>query len=328
MYTRFILVLVGLVFLTACVGEGETAKEVSADAVQEPVPVTDDGIIRFDGTGTLQVLSSAFPEELTISVEVNNASAFPDAQNTLSKVYTIAPQDTALLEDAELSIPLPDDYQVEQQYLVSRLVNNTWVPYFNSRIEGNAMVVDIYHLGTFGIRKLPEVSTFKSIGPACDESAVQQTIRFVHVAYSRLKSLHLTSLEGNPYTIFTNGGDDYEKGNVAEQVSLGRASSLATQAMEFDVRVIGNHDYAWGEQELLEYAKDDTALVLASNTQYVGESEQGFPAHKFGIIDVGCVKVGFLGLTSGPWNELDKEYKERPLPDFIDNFVMDYEFTE
>ena len=58
------------------------------------------------------------------------------------------------------------------------------------------------------------------------------------------------------------------------------ASSLATQAMEFDVRVVGNHDYAWGEDELLAYAQDETALVLASNTQYVGEKAQGFGVTK------------------------------------------------
>lgn len=329
------------IMLLGCVGEGETSKSVSQDAVESPVPVgSEGGIVRFDNTGTLNVETGALPNGLTLSVEVVAANDFPDAENSLSKVYSIAPIETALFDSAELSIPLPSDYQAEHQYVLARLINNTWVPNFNSRIEGNFINAEIYHLGIYGIRRLPSISSFKSIGPACDTSAVQQTIRFVHVAdlhsrfgykerlYSRLKSLHLTSLDENPYTVFTNGGDDYEKGNVAEQVSMGRASSLATQAMEFDVRVVGNHDYAWGEDELLAYAQDETALVLASNTQYVGDKAPGFPTHKFGIIDVGCVKVGFLGMTSGPWNELDKEYKERPLPDFIDNFVMDYEFTE
>lgn len=111
----------------------------------------------------------------------------------------------------------------------------------------------------------------KKYGPDCDPSAASQTIRFIHVAdlhghfgyreqfYSKIKQAHLSALDENAYTLFTNGGDDYEKGTVAEQLSGGYATLEATQALAFDYRVIGNHDFAWGPEQLLEYSRDDVA---------------------------------------------------------------------
>ncbi|MFM9816208.1 hypothetical protein ACKI16_47985, partial [Streptomyces scabiei] len=80
----------------------------------------------------------------------------------------------------------------------------------------------------------------------------EQTLRFIHVAdlharfgfkeqyFSRIKSYYNNALTEQPYTLFTNGGDDYEKGTVAEQTSLGVATVEAIKAMKFDVRVVGN----------------------------------------------------------------------------------------
>ncbi|MGR5093318.1 metallophosphoesterase [Vibrio maritimus] len=178
----------------------------------------------------------------------------------------------------------------------------------------------------------------KKHGPDCDPSAVSQTIRFIHVAdlhghfgyreqfYSKIKQAHLSALDDNAYTLFTNGGDDYEKGTVAEQLSGGYATLEATQALAFDYRVIGNHDFAWGPEQLLEYSRDDVATVLASNTSYYGNDTEGFNGVDFAIAQVGCVKVGFFGMTSGPWNELDQEVT--PPGDFIDDFSMRWDWND
>lgn len=182
------------------------------------------------------------------------------------------------------------------------------------------------------------VAPTKSHGPACDTSADTQTIRFIHVAdlhghfgyreqfYSKIKQAHVDALAEEPYTLFTNGGDDYEKGTVAEQLSEGYATLEATQALEFDYRVIGNHDFAWGPEQLLEYAKDDVSTVLASNTKYYGNDPAGFAGVDFAVAKVGCIKVGVFGMTSGPWNELDEEIK--PQVDFIDDFRMRWDWNE
>lgn len=176
----------------------------------------------------------------------------------------------------------------------------------------------------------------------CNSDVINQTVRFIHVAdlhghfgfeeqyFSKIRKAYLNAKEENEFTLFTNGGDDYEKGTVAEQLSQGNAVSETIKAMKFDYRVIGNHDFAWGPEQLLMYARDDdgddhTQNVLASNTTYVGDDPLGFSGVSFAIAEVGCINIGFLGLTSAPWNELDEEIE---LPaDFIEDFAMRWDWS-
>lgn len=172
------------------------------------------------------------------------------------------------------------------------------------------------------------------VGPACPTPApATQTISFVHLAdlhgrhgasfghkSAKLQRYYQDVLATNPYTLFTNGGDDYEKGWVAESLSNGAASREATVAFGFDVRVVGNHDFAWGEPELLTYSKDPKALVLASNTTYTGTNPAGWGGTDYGELQVGCVKVGFIGMTSKPWNEFDTQYTGDFLPNFVERW--------
>jgi 5'-nucleotidase / UDP-sugar diphosphatase len=164
--------------------------------------------------------------------------------------------------------------------------------------------------------------------PACDTSAVSQKISFVHVSdihanynpaapdghspLAGIKGLAERVRQENPYTVFSNGGDDYEKGSIAEELSHGLTTRLAVQAMEYDVRTIGNHDFAWGLEELLAFSHDPTAAVLASNTQLFAAPE-GKNTNTPGWVDyteltVGCVKIGFFGLVSRPWAENGEQY--------------------
>lgn len=169
----------------------------------------------------------------------------------------------------------------------------------------------------------------REIGPPCDPSKTTQTISFVHVGdlharygasfahkWAKLHRYYQDVLSTNPYTVFTNAGDDYEKGSVAEQLSQGVGSRQAAFAMGFDVRVLGNHDYAWGENELLPYSHDPKAIVLASNTTYAGNNPIGFGAVDYDELQVGCVKIGFFGMVSKPWNEFDTQYTGDYLPNF------------
>ncbi|MEC8327995.1 MAG: hypothetical protein VX100_18195 [Pseudomonadota bacterium] len=82
MYFRVLLYVFSTLLLLGCVGEGETSKSVSEDAAQTPVPVgSEGGVIRFDGTGTLDLEVGAVADGLTLSVDVAQSQAFPDAQN-------------------------------------------------------------------------------------------------------------------------------------------------------------------------------------------------------------------------------------------------------
>ncbi len=179
--------------------------------------------------------------------------------------------------------------------------------------------------------------------PACDPAAATQTVTFVHVndlhshysprrntgmesPVARLVGYVKQAREQNPYTLFTNGGDDHEKGSVAEPLSMGYATKEIVHAMNFDVRVVGNHDFAWGPEELIDYVNDPHALVVASNTTYVGTNPDDWKAVKYGVLEVGCVKIGFFGMVGKPWNEKNEQYTGDFFPG--GDFRMDFGFID
>lgn len=160
--------------------------------------------------------------------------------------------------------------------------------------------------------------------PTCDTNTASQQISFVHVSDTHASynptpggSSPLARVRGfveqvrgeNPYTVFTNAGDDYEKGSIAEELSQGRTTRQVVQVMQYDVRTIGNHDFAWGLEELLAFSHDQVAVVLASNTKMTGNAPSSQPGWvDYAELTVGCVKIGFFGLVSRPWNENGEQY--------------------
>ena len=170
-----------------------------------------------------------------------------------------------------------------------------------------------------------EAAALSSRWPVCEAGMASQRISFVHISdmharynpdavgaspMARVRGFVDRVRAENPYTIFSNGGDDYEKGSIAEELSRGRATRQVVQAMGYDVRTIGNHDFAWGLDELLAYSHDATAVVLAANTEMTkaaaGQAEPGWV--DYAEVMVGCVRVGFFGLLSRPWNENGEQY--------------------
>ena len=168
----------------------------------------------------------------------------------------------------------------------------------------------------------------RSRWPVWDLLATTQKISFVHVSdvhahynpvrggsspVARLRGYFEQVRRENPYTVFTNAGDDYEKGSIAEEVSRGLATRKIVQAMHYDVRTIGNHDFAWGIDELMAFSRDPSAIVLASNTTMTVSPSGGQAAKlpgwsDYAVLRVGQVKIDFFGLVSKPWNEKDEQY--------------------
>lgn len=262
------------------------------------------------------------------------------ALNIVSALYTFSPQDLTFDTPLNLTITLANSAEIGQQLSIVKLIDGQWQPLASSNSSANTVIGQINSFGTFAVhaRTIQQIS--KTIGSECKANQASQKMRFIHVAdlharfgfkerlFSRIKGHYQQAVTEQPYTLFTNGGDDYEKGTVAEQTSKGVATVEAIKAMAFDVRVVGNHDYAWGPAQLLDYANDDNAIVLASNTRYTGDSTRDFAAVDFSIVQVGCLKVGFFGMTSVPWNELDRPVETAPIPDFIANFKMNWQWQD
>lgn len=327
--------------LSAC-GGGETEKVYVPDLEQGGVITPSMSLnASFDnGRMTLRIPAGISDSDFTLKVSTSQSAPSTQTQQVISNTYTLSPEDKTLLNPIEMEVFVDlTEYQQGKVYL-ARLENTTWYP-ITSSVGAASVKANLSQLGQYAVLFEPkrELEISKVIGPECDANANEQALRFIHVAdlhsrfgykeqlFSRIKGHYQNAKSAQPYTLFTNGGDDYEKGTVAEQISQGLATVDAIKAMEFDVRVVGNHDYAWGPTQLLDYANDDHAIVLASNTRYVGNDENGFAAVDFAAVQVGCLKVGFFGMTSVPWNELDEPLQTAPIPDFIPDFKMNWDWT-
>jgi len=98
-----------------------------------------------------------------------------------------------------------------------------------------------------------------------------------------------------PETLVMDAGDDYEKGSIAELRSMGEATRQMLQAMPIDVRTFGNHDFAYGQGQVLRDLLASAHPVLAANVAYEDGTSPFLPYARF---DVGCVKVGVVGLVT------------------------------
>ncbi|WP_372770377.1 metallophosphoesterase [Pseudoalteromonas sp.] len=334
------LVLIYLI-LTAC-GGGETEKVFVPDLEQGGIisPTMSLNANFDNGIMSLRIPTGVADSDFTLKVSSSPSTSNSDDYQIISNTYSLTPSEKILNNPIQIEVFVDlTNYQQGKVY-IARLENNLWNP-ISSSIGSASVKANLMQLGQYAVIFEPkrELVITKTIGPACDATAVSQSLRFIHVAdlhsrfgykeqlFSRIKGYYQNAKTEQPYTLFTNGGDDYEKGTVAEQISQGLATVDAIKAMQFDLRVIGNHDYAWGPEQLLNYANDDHAIVLASNTRYVGNDENGFAAVDFAAVQVGCLKVGFFGMTSVPWNELDEPIQTAPIPDFIPDFRMNWDWT-
>ena len=111
-----------------------------------------------------------------------------------------------------------------------------------------------------------------------------------------------------PETLVLDAGDDYEKGSIAELSSMGESTRQMIQALPIDVRTVGNHDFAYGEAAVLRDVSLSQHPVLAANIARKG-GEKG-PFLPFARFDVGCVKVGVVGLVTGNYGADDQPTRE------------------
>ena len=110
--------------------------------------------------------------------------------------------------------------------------------------------------------------------------------RYAHLA-GYLRATKIEKAE----TLILDAGDDYEKGALAELRSGGEATREMVQALPIDVRTIGNHDFAYGEKAVLADVTGSKHPVLAANIDH--------PAFKpYVSVEVGCVKIGIIGLVT------------------------------
>jgi len=121
---------------------------------------------------------------------------------------------------------------------------------------------------------------------------------------------YLRSLKASQPTLVLDAGDDYEKGAVSELRSMGETTRQIVQALPIDVRTIGNHDFAYGEVAVLRDVRLSKHPVLAANVRHLGLPANKQPFRPYARVDVGCVKVGVIGLVTQQFGADDQPTKD------------------
>lgn len=342
--SRVIIFIFLSFILTAC-GSGDEVTVNPNDPVEpEPSKLTLSSANGLDatldeGNFIFNAPSSAISSDVELTYEKTLLDETNIQQNIISDLHALTPSTLTLEKPITITIKIPDDYALGGQLFIAKLSGANWDTVTNSIVLDGFVSAQVTTLGTYAIQ-MQRNEAFANIGPTCDANATEQSVRFVHVAdlharfgyeeqyFSRIKAYYNQVASQTPHTLFTNGGDDYEKGTVAEQLSQGTATEEAIKAMQFDLRVVGNHDYAWGPEKLLSYSQDENAIVLASNTRYEAGQLQDFAGVGFAKVQVGCITLGVFGMTSVPWNELDEPIQDDPIPDFIKQFKMSWQWQQ
>ena len=166
-----------------------------------------------------------------------------------------------------------------------------------------------------------------------------QRIDFVHVAdmhaaynpdkvgscpMARVRGYLQATRQANPFTLFTNSGDDYEKGSLAEQLSQGATTRQVVQALGYDVRTLGNHDFAWGLEELRRFCDDRRAAVLCANARLPRRDGAMPGPADFVTRRVGRLTIGFFGLTTRPYGCNNRQH-DGPIYAEHPELVMDFD---
>jgi len=104
-------------------------------------------------------------------------------------------------------------------------------------------------------------------------------------------SAAVNRLRGEGPTLLAAGGDMIQ-GHTWANLSKGESSIELMNAMKFDVMVMGNHEFDFGQENLKKRISEATFPVLAANIY-------GMEALKpYAIKEAGGVKVGFLGVVA------------------------------
>lgn len=101
----------------------------------------------------------------------------------------------------------------------------------------------------------------------------------------------------NPNTVFVDAGDSFDRGSSLAMLTRGETMVGAMSRMGYDMVVLGNHDWVYGDKRLREVLDMYPGLtVLGSN---LGTLKGGLPPNipKVVIKEFSGIKIGFLGIT-------------------------------
>jgi 5'-nucleotidase / UDP-sugar diphosphatase len=315
-----------LINLLSSCSTDESATTVTVVDIEEVISVLPDVetvISDSDGRSILVLPANISNKSFSINFSILPTVDQPEQTRLQSFVYRFEGEHDDFLDTAELRIPIPNiAVSASQEIKIARLYQDHWFELPGTEVGDEFAKAEIHQLGDYALVVVDiEPAPQRTIGNACDNTAVEQNIDIIHVAdlhsrygsaqsnaYAKIKAYERNVRAINPLTLFTNAGDDFEKGHVAEGLTSGQSTVDMTQAMQFDIRTIGNHDVAWGHELMYQFSEDAHGEVLATNFIYRGADYPTFPALPYAEYQVGCAKIGVFSMVGRAWNEFDVEY--------------------
>jgi 2',3'-cyclic-nucleotide 2'-phosphodiesterase (5'-nucleotidase family) len=97
-------------------------------------------------------------------------------------------------------------------------------------------------------------------------------------------------------TIFLSAGDDMQ-GTAISNLSWGRATIAAFNAMGYDVAATGNHEFDWGQDTLRARMRESRFPWLAANLYQAGTGRRAEWVRPWTIIERRGVRVGVVGVA-------------------------------
>ncbi|MCL0107251.1 5'-nucleotidase C-terminal domain-containing protein [Thermodesulfovibrionales bacterium] len=98
-----------------------------------------------------------------------------------------------------------------------------------------------------------------------------------------------------PNTILLDAGDTIHGTNLANLIK-GESVIAAMNAMGFTAMVVGNHDFNYGDDVLLERAEQAEFPLLGANVRYQKTGEPFLPPYT--IVEAGGLEIGIIGLVT------------------------------
>ncbi len=100
----------------------------------------------------------------------------------------------------------------------------------------------------------------------------------------------------NPNTIVVSGGDNYQ-GTAMSNLTYGAPVTDMMKALDVKVSAVGNHEFDWGRDRIVQWGIDGGFDYLASNIYEEATNEPVIWAKPYKILEVGGIKIGLIGLA-------------------------------
>ena len=100
--------------------------------------------------------------------------------------------------------------------------------------------------------------------------------------------------ERGDYSIVLSGGDMFQ-GTIDSNLTYGDIMVDAMNIIGFDAMVLGNHEFDWGESNLMKFAANLNCPIISCNTFYKETGKKPSYLSSYAIIERENLKIGIIG---------------------------------